>query len=341
MVIARAPLRLSLFGGGTDYPDFFKRRRGAVLGTTIDKYIFVTINHGSPLLDHRIRVSYSRSENVQQVSQIEHPVIREALREFGLDDYLDIHIAADLPARTGLGSSSSFTVCFLHACHAHLGRHVSARRLADEAIHLEREVLHENGGIQDQIHAAVGGLNVIRADASGWTTQPVIVPEANRQLLESSLLLFYTRITRSATEVLTEQIGRLRQSAIDTQLDRMAAQTDTAQEILANSSGDSMLEQLGALLHEAWELKKQLSAHVSNPFIDDCYCRARAAGALGGKICGAGAGGFFMLLVKPAQQATVRAALSDLAEVQFKFERQGSSIIYSHEPPRYSVSGPV
>lgn len=340
MVISRSPLRLSFFGGGTDYPDYFKRKSGAVLGTSIDKYIFVTINKGSPFFDHRIRVSYARAEAVRSLDDIQHPSVKAVLKMLGLDELLDIHIFADLPARTGLGSSSAFTVCFLNACHAHQGRFVGKQELAEEAIHIEHDVLQENVGIQDQMHSAWGGLNVIRADARGITVQPVIVSQEKLRLIEGSLLLFYTRMTRSASDVVAEQLDRTREFEIDRQLDRIAAQVDEAQELLSAYDGLELLKRFGLLLQEGWELKKQLSTKITNSTIDHYYAEALKHGALGGKIGGAGSGGFLMLLVEENQQAAVRHALRELDEVNFQFENAGTSIIYSHSPPNYAPFKP-
>lgn len=336
MIISRTPLRLSFFGGGTDYPDYFRRKPGAVLGTSIDKYIFVTINKGSPFFDHRIRVSYAKAEAVQDLEDIEHPSVKAVLKMLGLDDLLDIHIFADLPARTGLGSSSAFTVCFLNACYAFQGRFVGKRQLADEAIHVEQTLLRENVGIQDQIHSALGGMNVIRADVDGVRVQPVVISREKRALLEDSLLLFYTRMTRSATEVVSEQLDRTRDLQVDRQLGRIAEQVDEAQELLSSCSGSELLQRFGGLLQEGWELKKQLSTKITNPTIDHYYSEGLKHGALGGKVGGAGSGGFLMLLVEKERQPAVRAALRELGEVDFKFENEGASIVYSHEPPSYS-----
>jgi Predicted kinase related to galactokinase and mevalonate kinase len=335
VIISRSPLRLSFFGGGTDYPDYFLRKPGAVLGTTIDKYILVTINRGSPFFEHRIRVSYAKAEAVRRVEEIEHPSVRAVLQELKLDDMLDIHIFADLPARTGLGSSSAFTVAFLNACYAYQGKFVGRRALADQAIYIEQEILKENVGIQDQLHSALGGFNIIRADSQGIRVSPVILSRENRQLLEDSLMLFYTRITRLASEVVAEQLDNTRRREIDDQLERMAAQVDEAQEVLSAQRGRKLLKNFGALLHEAWSLKKQLSSKISNSTIDQYYEAALKHGALGGKVGGAGSGGFLMLLVEKKHQSAVRAALRGLDEVDFRFESDGASIIYSHDPPQY------
>ena len=335
MVISKTPVRLSFFGGGTDYPEYFKREKCAVFGTTIDKYIYVTINHGSPFFDHRIRVSYSKSETVNSIEEIEHPSVRAILNFLEMDELLDIHIFADLPARTGLGSSSAFTVCFLNACYAHKGIFAGKERLAAEAIHIEQEILGENVGIQDQIHAAYGGLNIIRADAQGTTVFPAVLSTESRHLLESSLLLFYTRMTRSASAIAQEQIENTRKLALDRHLEKMRAQVEEAQEMLPRLSGSALLRRFGEMFHEGWELKKQLSTQITNDAIDHYYEEAIKHGALGGKIGGAGGGGFLTLIVDQKNQPAVRAALRELEEVPIKFENHGASIIYSNDPPHY------
>jgi D-glycero-alpha-D-manno-heptose-7-phosphate kinase len=335
MIISRTPVRLSFFGGGTDYPTYFRRKRGAVLGTTIDKYIYVTINQGSPFFEHKIRVSYSKAELVNRVEDIQHPSVRETLKFLEMDGHLDIHIFADLPAKTGLGSSSTFTVGFLNACYAYRGVFANKARLANEAIHIEQDRLQENVGIQDQTHAAHGGLNIIRMDGDGIAVTPVVIKQENKAYLEESLMLFYTGITRFASELVKEQIENTASLAIDDYLERMVDQVDEGQQILSTYSGDEMLEKFGKLLHEGWELKKRLSRQISTTQIDGYYQMALKAGAIGGKVGGAGGGGFLMLVVKPEKQAEVRKVLKDLLEVQFGFDSNGASIIYSYEPPQY------
>ncbi len=335
MIISRTPVRLSFFGGGTDYPTYFRRKKGAVLGTTIDKYIYVTINQGSPFFEHKIRVSYSKAELVNRVEEIQHPSVRETLKFLEMDGHLDIHIFADLPAKTGLGSSSTFTVGFLNACYAYRGIFAGKERLANEAIHIEQERLHENVGVQDQTHAAHGGLNIIRMDANGIAVTPVVISRDNRACLEESLMLFYTGITRFASDLVKEQIENTASLALDDYLELMYAQVDEGQRILSSYSGDEMLERFGKLLHEGWELKKRLSRQITTTQIDQYYQAALRAGAVGGKVGGAGGGGFLMLVVKPEKQAEVRRALKDLLEVQFGFDSHGTSVIYSYEPPQY------
>ncbi len=337
MIISRTPVRISFFGGGTDYPEYFERSPCAILGTTIDKYTYVTINKGSPFFDHRIRVSYSKAELVDSIDEIQHPSVRETLKFLKLDDYLDIHIFADLPAKTGLGSSSSFTVGFLNACYAYMGIFASKEKLANDAIHIEQKLLRENVGIQDQIHAAYGGLNVIQADITGFHVNPIIISREKKVLLENSLMLFYTRMTRFATEVLQEQMIKTKTLALDDYLSVMANQVATAQTILNQDTDSTLLFEFGSLLHEGWLLKKKLSTQISNPQIDQYYQTALHAGAIGGKITGAGGGGFLLLIVPPHQKDQVRQALPHLLEVQFALESHGSTIIYSFDSPHYQT----
>lgn len=328
MIISRTPVRVSFFGGGTDYREYYEREGGAVLGTTIDKYVYVSLNRLSKFFEYSIRVGYSKAELVDAVDDIVHPSVRECLRFKRVEGNLDIHIFADLPARTGLGSSSAFTVAFLHALYALEGRIVSKDQLARDALHVEQDLLKENVGSQDQIHAAFGGINVIEFTGKRFRVQPLVISEANRDALESSMMVFFTGQTRYANEIAKEQIDRIKSRDNDRFLGRMREMVDEAVAILAERSGQSMLQSFGRLMDDSWQLKKSLSPSVSNGLIDDAYTRAMKAGAYGGKISGAGGGGFLTVICDPARQEAVREALSDLLEVRFKFEDEGSSIIY-------------
>ncbi len=328
MIISRTPVRISYFGGGTDYREYYDTNGGAVLGTTIDKYIYVSINRLSKFFDYRIRVGYSKAELVNSVDDIVHPSVRACLKHKEIDGNLDIHIFADLPAKSGLGSSSAFTVGFLHALHALEGKIISKEELAKEALFVEQELLRESVGSQDQIHAAYGGLNVIEFSNASFKIHPVVISQTNRQILEDATMIVFTGQTRFANDVIKEQIERTRARDNDAYLKRMHDMVPQARRIISERDGRSMLAELGALLHETWELKKSLSSQVTNPLIDDAYRRAIAAGAYGGKISGAGGGGFLTLIVDPARRPSVREALKDLLEVNFKFSDDGSSIIY-------------
>jgi D-glycero-alpha-D-manno-heptose-7-phosphate kinase len=328
MIISRTPVRVSFFGGGTDYREYYERNGGAVLGTTINKYVYVSLNRLSNFFDYKIRVGYSKAELVNSVDEIIHPSVRECLKFKGMSGNLDIHIFADLPARTGLGSSSSFTVGFLHALHALDGRIVSKEQLAKEALLVEQEMLCENVGSQDQIHAAFGGLNVIEFSSSRFRVQPLVISQEKRALLEEAMMVFFTGQTRFATEVLREQVERTKSRDNDAYLKEMHGMVTGAIQIVSQESGATMVKSFGQLLHESWKLKKALSSSVTNSAIDNAYQRALSAGAYGGKISGAGGGGFLTLMVDPSRQDAVRTALRDLLEVKFRFDDEGSSIIY-------------
>jgi D-glycero-alpha-D-manno-heptose-7-phosphate kinase len=328
MIISRTPVRVSFFGGGTDYREYYERAGGAVLGTTINKYVYVSLNRLSRFFDYKIRVGYSKAELVNSVEEIVHPSVRECLRYRNIDGNLDIHIFADLPARTGLGSSSAFTVGFLNALYALDGQIVSKERLAADCLCIEQSVLKENVGSQDQVHAAFGGLNVIEFSSRGFTVQPLVISESRRVALEESMMIFFTGQTRLASEVVRDQVARTKSRDNDEFLREMRGMVDAAVNIVSTESGSQMLKSFGRLMHESWLLKKSLSTNVSNTLIDDAYARALSAGAYGGKISGAGGGGFLTLIVDPDRQESVRTALGDLLEVNCKFEDAGTSIIY-------------
>lgn len=328
MVISRTPVRISLFGGGTDYREYYSNGSGAVIGTTINKYVYVSINRLSNFFDYKIRVGYSKSELVNSVDEIAHPSVRECLRYKGIDGNLDIHIFADLPARTGLGSSSAFTVGFLHALYALEGKIAPKEKLATDALHVEQNMIKENVGSQDQIHAAYGGLNVIEFSPDQFKVTPLIISKSKRQLLEDSMMIFYTGQTRYANDILKEQVERTRSRDNDAYLKKMHEMVYVAINTISNEKDEHLVKSLGSMLDESWRLKKSLSEQVSNSLIDDTYGRAIGAGAYGGKISGAGGGGFLMLLVDPALKASVREALRDLLEVELKFDDVGSAIVY-------------
>ncbi|MHB1730689.1 MAG: GHMP family kinase ATP-binding protein [Leptospirillum sp.] len=328
MIVSRTPVRLSFFGGGTDYKEYYRRKGGAVLGTTIDKYVYVSISRISPFFEYRIRVGYSKAELVNSVDDIIHPSVRECLRFKKMDGNLDIHIFADLPAKTGLGSSSAFTVGFLNALYALDGKVVSKQQLAEEAIYVEQEMIKENVGSQDQVHAAFGGINVVRFSSSSIQVNPLVIDDEKRSLLEQSLMVFFTGLTRHAHEVVKEQIEKTVSTTNDEYLDVMYQMVDEAVKVCSDCKPEELLPELGKMMNEGWRLKKSLSSKITNSLIDDAYLRALKAGAYGGKLSGAGGGGFLTLLVHPDQQENVRMALSDLLEVKLKLDDMGSSIIY-------------
>ena len=328
MIISRTPVRISFFGGGTDYREFFEREKGAVLGTTIDKYTYVSVNRLSDFFEYKIRVGYSKAELVNDVNQIVHPSVRETLKFMKSKGNLDIHIFADLPAKTGLGSSSSFTVGFLNALYALEGKIVSKQRLAEEAIHIEQKMIKENVGCQDQVHASFGGLNLIEFDKRGFAVRPVVISGEKHAYLNESMMVFYTGITRYASEILTEQIENTKSRGKDEYLHKMGRIVYEAEEIISNAETRAMVKKLGGLLHEAWKLKKCLSSMISNDTIDGLYEKAIKAGAYGGKLAGAGGGGFLFLFAPPEKHQAIRKALKGLLQVDFRFENEGSKIIY-------------
>lgn len=331
MIISKTPLRLSFFGGGTDYPVYFNEAKGAVLGTTINKYIYISVNRLSEFFDHRIRVGYSRAELVKHVDEIMHPSVRETLKFLEMDGNLDIHIFADLPAQTGLGSSSAFTVGLLNALHALEKKEVTKHQRALDAIHIEQNLIKEHVGSQDQMHAAHGGLNIFEFSKDGIVVRPVSITKEKLALLDKSFLVFYTGLTRFAPEILTEQIEKTKSGTSDTHLRAMYKMVFDAENIIAHEEPKAMIRKLGALLDEAWRLKKSLSTKISNDHIDQMYTRAMAAGAYGGKLAGAGSGGFLFFLVPPEKQAAVRKALGSFLEVDFSFTKEGSQIIHVDE----------
>lgn len=326
MIIVRTPLRVSLFGGGTDFPEFFSRHGGAVLGTAIDKYIYHTVSHlPSWLFDHKIRFSYRKVELVRDLDSLEHKPFREVLRYCGVESDVEVNLASDLPSFSGLGSSSSFTVGLIKGLRALQGRCIGQEELARCAIHLERDLLRETVGLQDQVFAAYGGLNLIRFQGSGdFNVERIAIGPERMRELNDCMLLFFTGLTRKAQEVEKSKLGKL--AANEATLKSMLALVDEAHRVLVGS-GD--IGELGALLHASWLEKRKLDASVSAPEIDALYARAMEAGALGGKLLGAGGGGFMLLLVPPGQQARVRAALSSHHEVKIGINAAGSTVVHA------------
>ena len=324
MIISRTPFRVSFFGGGTDYSDWYREHGGSVLATTIDKYCYISVRELPPFFDHKFRVVYSIVENVKEVAEINHPAVRAVLQRINADRGLEIHHDGDLPARSGLGSSSAFTVGLLNAMHALSGKQTSKDALAAEAIYVEQALLKEPVGLQDQISAAFGGFNHIVFNQNGsYEIRPVILPKDRLEALQDHLLLFFTGISRLSTEVAQTVISNLRTKAAD--LLAMQQMVDQAMAVLSSTTTD--INEFGKLLHESWLLKRQLSDRVSNPTIDNLYDQAMAAGASGGKLLGAGGGGFMLLFVRPDRREQVRCALRDLVAVPFRFETSGCRIV--------------
>jgi D-glycero-alpha-D-manno-heptose-7-phosphate kinase len=328
VIISRTPVRLSFFGGGTDYREYFERGQGAVLGTTIDKYVYISVNRLSDFFEYKIRVGYSKSELVNRSEDIQHPSVRETLKFMGQNGNLDIHIFADLPARTGLGSSSSFTVGFLNALYALQGKTLPRQQLADEAIHIEQQMIRENVGCQDQVHAAHGGMNIIEFSPKGIVVRPVVISRGKLELLGESLLVFYTSQTRFASEIVKEQVDKTASATNDDYLAEMYRMVFKAEEVITSVSIPETVQELGRLLHQGWMLKKKLSTQISNGLIDQAYDAAMKAGAYGGKLAGAGGGGFLFFLAPKDRHDAIRGALPKLLEVKVGFEAEGSKIIY-------------
>lgn len=323
MIISQTPLRISFFGGGTDYPGWYRKHGGQVLATTINKYCYLSVRHLPPFFEHRTKLVYSRVETVQRNSDLEHPAARAVLDHLKITRGVEIHHDADLPARSGMGTSSAFTVGLLHALYALQGKMSGKRQLALEGIHLEQDVLRENVGSQDQVSAAYGGLNHIAFHSTGdITVKPLILPASRMSDLESHLMLFYTGLKRTASQVAQSYVNELGKR--ERTLLKMGALVEQAVSVL---SGGMPLHVIGEMLHEGWEAKRSLSPVISNRAIEGIYRDARASGAIGGKITGAGGGGFMFLFVKPENQAKVKKRLAKLIHVPFKLEQGGSQII--------------
>ncbi|MSR56202.1 MAG: kinase [Planctomycetaceae bacterium] len=333
MIISRTPFRISFFGGGTDYPAWFREHGGAVLATTIDKYCYLTCRYLPPFFEHRMRIVYSKIENCRTIDEIGHPAVREILKYLRIERGLEIHCDNDLPARSGMGSSSSFTVGLLHALYALLGQMPSKHQLAREGIYVEQTLLQETVGCQDQVLAAHGGLRQVIFHADGEiSVVPLTIARERIHDLNSHLMLFFTGIARTSSDIARTYVTDLQSKRRQMRL--MRDLVDEGTEILA---GERDLSAFGELLHEAWTAKRSLGAHVSNPQVDALYDAARAAGALGGKLTGAGGGGFLLLFVPPDRQQTVKDKLQGLVHVPFQFESAGTQIIFYEAGEDYAA----
>jgi D-glycero-alpha-D-manno-heptose-7-phosphate kinase len=322
MIITQTPFRMSFFGGGTDFPGFYKEQGGAVLSTTFDKYCYVTARHLPPFFEYTNELVYSRLERVTNVEDIMHPAIREAMKWFDMHE-LRITYEADLPARTGLGTSSSFAVGMLHAFYALKGTYVDKRRLADDAIYLERTLCAESGGIQDQIAASFGGFNRINFSADGYEVNPIILSDGRKKELNDSLMLFFTGFSRFSSEIQSAHEQALKDKTA--QLLEMKALVDEAEQVL---TGKNELVEFGRLLDYTWKLKRGITTKISSDSIDTLYKKAIDAGAAGGKLLGAGGGGFLLFYVEKDRQQRVREAMQPLMEVPFRFENGGTRVLY-------------
>jgi len=333
MIISRTPFRISFFGGGTDYPGWYRKHGGAVLATTIDKYCYLTCRYLPPFFEHRIRVVYSKVESCQTVDEISHPSVREVLRYLNIDRGVEIHHDGDLPARSGMGSSSSFTVGLLHALYALKGQMPSKQQLAQESIYIEQEILKETVGSQDQISAAHGGFNIIEFLPSGdISIRPMTLTQERIEELNSHLMLFYTGIVRTASNIAESYVND-----IEARKQQLRIMNDLLEESISTLNKGKDIIGFGELLHEAWQVKRSLSTEVSNSNVDEMYNQAISAGAIGGKLTGAGGGGFMLLFVPPEKQMEVRERLNGLIYVPFKFESAGSQVIFFSQQKDYSI----
>ena len=330
MIITKTPFRMSFFGGGTDMEEYFKEYGGAVLSTTIDKFCYVNVRHLPRFFDYSTELAYSKTERVKDVNEIEHPLIRNAMKMLDMHE-IRLTYEADLPARSGLGTSSSFAVGTLLAFYALKGKYADKKKLADESIYLERELCDEAGGWQDQIAAAYGGLNKIVFSRDGYEVKPVIVSPERKKQLNDNILMFFTGFTRFSADV--QRVNN--ETTVEekkAKLSKMYKMVDKAEKILCDKNKD--LDDFGRLLDESWRLKKQTGKGVSTGAIDELYERGMKAGALGGKLLGAGGGGFLIFYVQPDKQKEVKKAMSDLMYIPFKFANEGSTIIH-YSPETY------
>lgn len=330
MIITKTPFRMSFFGGGTDMEEYFKENGGAVLSTTFDKYCYVNVRHLPRFFDYSTELSYSKTERVTDINDIQHPAIRNAMKMLDMHE-LRLTYEADLPARSGLGTSSSFAVGMLNAFYALKGKYVDKKKLADEAIYLERNLCQEAGGWQDQIAASFGGFNRINFNADGYEEHPVIISPERKRQLNQNLLMFFTGFTRFSSDV---QKANSISGAEDkkARLKKMHELVDEAEAVLTDKYRD--LDDFGRLLDTTWRLKKGIGSAVSTGSIDELYEKGMKAGALGGKLLGAGGGGFLVFYVQPEKQEAVKAAMKDLMYIPFKFEDGGTQVIY-YGPEEY------
>lgn len=329
MIITQTPFRMSFFGGGTDFSGFYNEHGGAVISTTFDKYCYVTVRHLPPFFDYKTHVTYSREEKINNLSEMQHPAIRNAMEWLDMHD-IRLTYESDLPARSGLGTSSSFAVGMLSAFYALKGQYADKRKLADDAIYLERTLCKEAGGIQDQIAASFGGMNRINFSADGYTVHPVIINPERKKLLNEHLMLFFTGFSRFSSDI---QKGTEKSMKDKTQqLLEMYRLVDDAEKILTDKN--TSLDEFGKLLDYTWQLKRGISSGISTDSIDEQYERAKKAGALGGKLLGAGGGGFLLFYVPNDKQADVKKALAGQMYVPFSFENDGTKVIH-YSPETY------
>ncbi len=323
MIISRTPFRMSFVGGGTDLPSFYEKEYGAVVGTTINKYVYITVNKLSPFYKYKYRLGYSQTELASNADEIKHNIIRETVKYLNIEN-IEIVSIADIPAGTGMGSSSSFTVGLLHALHAYKSEFADASTLAKEATKIEMEILKEPIGKQDQYFASYGGFKYMEFHPDGNVkVRPVIMIPEVKERLENNIICFYTGDQRSASKILKDQKDRT-----ENKIEILKKMRDLVKNFVKVLEEGKKLYEVGELLHENWQLKKQLSPYISNPQIDEMYEKALKNGAIGGKIMGAGGGGFLMLYVEEQHHNRIREAFKDYIEMHFGFSSDGSSIIY-------------
>jgi D-glycero-alpha-D-manno-heptose-7-phosphate kinase len=333
MIISRTPFRISFFGGGTDYPAWHRQHGGTVLATTIDKYCYISCRYLPPFFDHRYRIVYSKIENCQVIDEIAHPSVREVLRFLQFERGIEIHHDGDLPARSGMGSSSSFTVGLLHALYALQGHMPNKQKLAKESIHIEQESLKETVGSQDQVSAAYGGFNHIIFHRNGEiSVRPMTLKPERITELNSHLMMFYTGIKRTASNIAESYVRN-----IGERKSQLRIMKDMVEESISILNSNQDIFQFGKLLHETWQIKRSLSSKVSNFLVDELYDQAMSTGAIGGKLTGAGGGGFLLLFVPPERQEQVKEVLKKLIHVPIKFEFSGSQIIFYDQEEDYSA----
>ncbi len=323
MIITKTPFRMSFFGGGTDFSGFFNEHGGAVLSTTFDKYAYVTVRNLPPFFEYKTHLTYSKEEKVNSVDEIQHPAIRNAMKWLGMEK-IRMTYEADLPARSGLGTSSSFAVGMLEAFYALKGKHADKKKLSDDAIYLERTLCAEAGGIQDQIAAAFGGFNRIDFSKDGYTVNPVVMSRERKKELNDNLMLFFTGFSRFSSDIQKGTEKSMKEKTKE--LLEIYSLVDEAQKILSDNNAD--LDEFGKLLDYSWNLKRGISEGISTDSIDEQYKKAMDAGALGGKLLGAGGGGFLLFYVPKEKQKSVKNALKDQMQVPFSFENEGTRIIY-------------
>ena len=325
MVITRTPFRISFFGGGTDYPVWYVRNGGIVISTTINKYCYVVTRHLPPLFDYKYRIRYTKREETKTVSQIKHPSVRGCLRFLNVKYGIEMIHTSDLPANSGLGSSSAFTVGFLNSLYTLKNKKVSKKQLAVEAIYIEQKKIKENVGSQDQVAASYGGFNAIKFRQNGQISiSPIKISSDRLDQLQKHIALFYTGVQRNASLIASTQIKNIPKNT--NKLRSIMDIANRALKILPDNN--QSLDELGKLLNDSWLIKRSLAFNISNPFIDEIYKEGISVGALGGKLLGAGSGGFMIFFIKPKLQNKIKGRLNKLLYIPFKFEDEGTKVIF-------------